>query len=270
MMAGDSWRHQPPIGGIMNRKLAIALTFSLSALPSAVNAKQFIMSLQGKPWQRSWVDKGDEAVDTFGEKTGVRFFEAPGLLKERGQIMVFVVNGGDAPFTFAPENVSARMEDGTPVPIIPYQQLLIEADKARKKRAFAAAMGVFGNSLSAASAGNTYGSFNGTAYGPGGTVNAYGTYSGYDATAAAIAQQNAQRQNQQLIANKEAQNAAAQRELGYAYQISTVEPQGKQGGLITIELPKKLRAAKQPVSVVFTIAAGPDTHQVYATFTPVK
>ena len=124
--------------------------------------------------------------------------------------------------------------------------------------------------MSAAGAGNTYGSFNGTAYGSGGTVNAYGTYSGYDATAAAIAQQNAQRQNQQLIANKEAQNAAAQRELGYAYQISTVEPQSKRGGLITIELPKKLRASKVPVPVTFTIAAGPETHEIHATLTPMK
>lgn len=228
------------------------------------------MSLQAKPWQKAWVSRGDEAVDTFGEKTAVRLFEASGLLKERGQIMVFVANGGDTSFTFAPENVSARMEDGTPVPIIPYQQLLVEADKARKKRAFWAAMGAMGNSLSAANAGNSYGSFNGTASGSGGTVNASGTYSGHDATAAAIAQQNAQHQNQQLFENNKAQNAMAQRELGYAYQISTVEPGARQGGLITIELPKKLRASKAPVPIVFYVIAGNETHEIRATFTPVK
>ncbi len=254
----------------MVRSLVAALCLAGVADPSVADAKQFVMSLQAKPWQKAWVNRGDEAVDTFGQKTAVRLFEASGLLKERGQIVVLVANGGDTSFTFAPENVSARMEDGTPVPVIPYQQLLVEAGKARKKRAFAAAMGVFGNSLSASSAGNTYGSFNGTAYGAGGTVNAYGTYSGYDATAAAIAQQNAQRQNQQLVANKEAQNAAAQRELGYAYQISTVEPGTRQGGLITIELPKKLRASKAPVPIVFSVVAGSETHEIFATFTPVK
>jgi hypothetical protein len=253
----------------MNRSVAGTFIVAAIAAHSTANAKQFVMSLQGQPSQKSWVDKGDETIDTFGQKTAVRFFEVSGLLKKRGQVMVFAANGGDTSFTFAPQNVSAQLEDGTTVPVIPYAQLLVEADKARKKRAFAAAMGVFGNSLSAASAGNTYGSFNGTAYGAGGTVNAHGTYSGYDATAAAISQQNAQRQNQQLIANKEAQNAAAQRELGYVYQISTVEP-GIKGGLITIELPKKLRSSKVPVPVIFTVVAGTETHEIHATFTPVK
>lgn len=254
----------------MMRAFAFALLATTAVTPSIACAKQFVMSLQASPGQRAWVSNGNEAVDTFAQTTGARLFEASGLIKERGQIMVFVVNGGPTSFTFAPENVTARLEDGTAVPIIPYQQLLVEANKARKKRAFAAALGAFGNSMSAASAGNTSGSFSGTAYGPGGTVNAYGTYSGYNSTAAAIAQQNAQRQNQQLFANRESQNAAAQRELSYAYQVSTVDPQGKQGGLITIELPKKVRASKVPVAVIFAITAGPETHQVHATLTPIK
>src|SRR3546814_9466808 len=115
----------------MARSFAVALFLTAIATPAVASAKQFVMSLQAKPWQKAWVSRGDEAIDTFGKNTAVRFFEASGLIKKRGQIVVFVANDGDTSFTFAPENVSASMEDGTPVLVIPYQQLAVEAEIGR-------------------------------------------------------------------------------------------------------------------------------------------
>src|SRR3546814_12071792 len=87
----------------MARSFAVALFLTAIATPAVASAKQFVMSLQAKPWQKAWVSRGDEAIDTFGKNTAVRFFEASGLIKKRGQIVVFVATDGDTSFTRSEE-----------------------------------------------------------------------------------------------------------------------------------------------------------------------
>ncbi len=244
----------------------------LAALSTPAMAGGFTMHLVPNEKQQARVEQGLEAIDSDGTTSAIRFVEPSETFKKRGLITVYFANNGDRSFTAGPENVSATAEDGTPVSIISIQQLAREEKKRQTWAAIAAGLAAAGNSMNAAYAGNTYGTatYSGNTYGNVGGygynshTTGYATYSGYDATAAAIANQNANIQNERIFSNLAQRRANGEAALRSLLNTTTVDPHAALGGMITFELPSKMRSSKLPIPVTFVVEAGGERHEIKA------
>ena len=231
-------------------------------------AAKFNMQLTVSPQQASRMESGVAAVDDSTPGSSVRLIQAEGDLKKRGSVQIIVMNQGDKPFNFGPENVTAKLADGTVVPIITYEQLAHEERKRQTWMAIAAGLSAAGNSMSAASSGyysgtatyhgSTYGSFGSTPY----NSSTFGTatISGYDAGRAQVAQSIANQQNQATFDRMAEQNASNMKALKAYMRTTTVDPQQMFGGSVTFELPKAARDAKTDVQMTFVVAINGESH----------
>lgn len=209
------------------------------------------------------------AVDDTGASSSVRLVQAEGDLKKRGGIELLVMNHGDKPFNFGPENVTATLADGTPVTIITYEQLVHEEKKRETWRAIAVGLAAAGNSMSAANAGfysgtatysgSSFGSFGTTPYSA--TTFGTATYSGYNAGQAQLAQSAANLQNQANFDRMAEQNAANMQALKAYMRTTTVDPQQMFGGSVTFELPKQARDSRVDVPVTFVVTINGEEHK---------
>ena len=183
-------------------RLVVCGAAALALYSSPVVAAKFTMQLTAGTHQSLRMESGVAAVDDSTAGSSVRLIQAEGTLKKRGAIQVLVMNQGDKPFNFGPENVTAKLADGTPVAIITYEKLVREEKRRQAWRAVAAGLAAAGNSMSAASSGyysgtahysgNSFGTFGGTPY----NSSTFGTatYSGYNAGQAQLAQSGANAQ----------------------------------------------------------------------------
>ena len=235
-------------------------------------ATEYVMHLQPGEHQQERVTSGVEILDSNGPLSAVRFVEPNGSFKKRGALEVYFLNASEDPFNVGPENVTAKLDDGTIVPIIGYEQLAREEKRRQGWARFGAALAAAGNASSAANAGNTYGTatYSGNTFG---SVGGYGyqshttgfaTYQGNDPSAAAIAGQTAQRQNEAIAARLAERRQQGDVELSRSFRTTTVDPNGLSGGRVTFELPAKARNAKGPVNLTFTVGAGTDQHTIKA------
>src|SRR5689334_14933235 len=102
----------------------IALGAALLALTSTpASASRFAMQLSASPQQTSRMESGVAAVDDTTPSSTVRLIQPDDDVRKRASIALLVMNHGDKPFNFGPENVSAKLADGTAVLIITYEQL---------------------------------------------------------------------------------------------------------------------------------------------------
>jgi hypothetical protein len=166
------------------------------AIASPAVAAKFTMQLTPSAEQVARMEAGVAAVDNSAAGSSVRLLQAEGDLKKRGSIQVLVMNHGASAFNFGPENVTAKLGDGTPVAIITYERLVKEEKRRQTWRAIAVGLAAAGNSMNAANAGyyhgtgtysgSTFGTFGSTPYNSfsSGTV----MVSGYNAGQAQLAQ----------------------------------------------------------------------------------
>jgi hypothetical protein len=218
------------------------------------------------------MESGVAAVDDSTARSSVRLIQAEGDLKKRGEIGVLVMNQGDKPFTFGPENITAKLADGTPVPIITYDQLVKEEKRRQTWAAIAAGLAAAGNSMSAANSGyysgtatysgSTFGTFGSTPY----NASTFGTatVSGYDYGRAQLAQSVANAENQATFARMAEQNAANMKALKAYMRTTTVDPQQMFGGSVTFELPKAARGSKNDVPMTFVVTINGEGHKFEA------
>src|SRR6476620_8664625 len=96
-------------------RLVVCGAIGVAFVPSSAIAAKFNMQLSAGPQQVSKMQSGVAAVDDTTASSSVRLIQAEGDLKKRGQIQLLVMNHGDKPFNFGPENVSAKLADGTQV-----------------------------------------------------------------------------------------------------------------------------------------------------------
>ena len=142
----------------MNRLIVSATVLAGCIAQPAVAAK-FAMHLRPAAGQVARVEQGVAALDSQSETLSVRLIQHEGDVKKRGSIQLLVMNHGARPFNFGPENVTAKLADGTPVAIISYEQLVKEEKKRQMWAAVAAGLAAAGNSMSAANAGYVSGIF---------------------------------------------------------------------------------------------------------------
>jgi hypothetical protein len=117
----------------MKRLVLGASVLALFSSPAV--AAKFAMQLNPGPQQISRMQSGIAAVDDSTPNSSVRLIQADGDLKKRGAIQILVMNQGDKPFNFGPENVTAKLADGTPVAIVTYEQLVKEEKRRETWRA---------------------------------------------------------------------------------------------------------------------------------------
>lgn len=178
---------------------AVALAF----IGAPASAAKFTMQLNAGSEQVSRMESGIAAVDNSTPGSSVRLIQAEGNLKKRGLIQLLVMNHGDTPFNFGPENVTAKLADGTPVAIITYEQLVREEKRRQTWAAVAAGLAAASNSMAAANSGYYHGTgtYSGSTFGTFGSTpyqsSTFGTatVSGYDYGQAQVAQSIANQQN---------------------------------------------------------------------------
>lgn len=248
----------------------VAVGAALIALgSSSALAAKFTMQLNAGPQQISRMESGVAALDDSSAGSSVRLVQSEGDLKKRGSIELLVMNHGQAPFTFGPENVSATLADGTPVPIVTYEQLVHEEKRREMWAAIAAGLAAAGNSMSAASSGyysgtgtysgSTFGTFGSTHY----SAMSTGTVmvSGYDYGRAQAAQSLANAENQATFDRMAQQNAANMKSLKAYMRTTTVDPQQMFGGTVMFDLPKAARGSRTDVRVTFVVTINGEQHK---------
>ena len=249
------------------RKFAFAAFVLAFASPAA--ATRFSMQLNPAPQQATRMESGIAAVDDSTPNSSVRLVQAEGDLKKRGVIELLVMNHGDKPFNFGPENVTGKLADGTPVAIITYEQLVHEEKKRETWAAIAAGLAAAGNSMSAANSGyysgsvnysgSTFGTFGNTPY----TANTFGTatVSGYDYGRAQAAQSLANAENQASFARMAESNSARMGALKAYMRTTTVDPQQMFGGSVTFELPRAAQQSKTDVPMTLIVTINGEEHK---------
>jgi hypothetical protein len=231
---------------------------ALLALATPASATRFGFQLIPSPQQASRMQNGIAAVDDSMPSSTVRIVQPDDDLKKRSSLQILVMNEGDRPFNFGPENVTATLADGTPVAIITYDQLLHEEKKRETWRAIAAGLAAMNSGQSYGTAnysGSTFGSVGGTPF----TSYSSGTatVSTYDAGAAAV-------QNQIIFDRLASTNAASREALQANIRTTTVDPQQMFGGTVMFELPKAARSSKTDVPITFLVTINGEQHKFAA------
>jgi hypothetical protein len=257
------------------RRYLIALV-AYGAFTTPAIAAKFDMNLQASPEQTFRLLHGVRALDSASPHSTVRLIQAEGPIKKRSTVQVLVMNHGEKPFDFGAESVSARLADGTSVPIITYERLMKEEKKHQMWAAIATGLGAAGNSMNAANAGyvsgsatysgSTYGTFGSTPYSAHTSGTAYVT--AYDPARAQVAQSIANQENQanfERLADRHAANIQA---LGGMLRTTTVDPGQMFGGSVMFELPTSVRRSKGPVPVTFFVNVGGEEHRFEAVLQP--
>jgi hypothetical protein len=172
--------------------------------------------------------------------------------------VVALYNLTNAPLQFAVANVSvAQMIDNQRVglKVYTFDELVVEEKRRQTIQAFATGLAVAGNAMSAANAGN----YNSTAtvYGPRGTATM--NVSGYDPTAAAIAQNRVAVQNEAMIADA---IATGQSNMGAlersVIKDNTLFPREWYGGQLQFDPP----TGSSSKTYIITLPVGSDVHQI--------
>jgi hypothetical protein len=243
---------------------------SLLALASSqAIASKFSMQLNASAQQTARMESGVVAVDDTTGGSSVRLVQSEDDLKKRGSVGVVVMNQSDKPFNFGPENVTAKLSDGTPVAIITYEQLAKEEKRREMWAAIGAGLAAAGNTMSASNSGyySGYGTYHGSTYGSFGSTpfnaSSSGTVmvSGYDYERAQAAQSAANAQNQATFARIAEQNAANLKSLKAYMRTTTVDPQQMFGGTVLFELPKAARDSKADMPVTFVVIVNGEEHK---------
>ena len=142
-----------------------------------------------------------------------------------------------------------------PLKVYTYEELVAEERKRQAWAAFATGLAAAGNAMSAANAGHY--NANATVYSPSGVRNV--SISGYDPTAAAIAQSNAAAQNDAMIAatiERGRQNLDALEQS--VIKDNTLFPGEWYGGRLVFDPPD----GDADKNYQITIQVGPDLHQI--------
>jgi len=232
----------------------IYCAFALALIAAPANAAKFTMQLKPTAEQISRMQGGIASVDSHTALSSVRLVQPEGDLKKRGAVQIIVMNHGDQPFNFGPENVTARLADGTAVAIISYDQLAREEKSRQTWRAIAAGLASMNSGQY-----STTGTYSGSSHGTVGTTSYSGfhsgmaTVSGTDPVAAAI-------ENRRIFDNLAARNAAGREALQQNIRTTTVDPEQMFGGSVAIELPKSVHKGTADVPMIFTVTVGGDVH----------
>lgn len=251
---------------------ATGLAVALMAVPMPAHADNYTLAVAPDAAQTIRYDRGISSIDSVQEHSIVRFVNVAGNDKKTASFVIGVVNAGDQPLNFGPENVTIRPTGMKAIALTTYEQAIEAERKKQGKEKFWAGVAAFGRGLSAADAGNTYSSgiYSGTANGYVGsshvTAQTSGIYSGtqHNSGAALAAQRNAQEMNAQDRAALEQRWANRSATTGNLLRTTTVDPGTMYGGIVIFPISKELKSTRAPVQVTIEVDVGGEKHTFLA------
>lgn len=251
---------------------ATGIAAALMAVPMPAYAENYTLAVAPSAAQTIRYDRGIASIDSVQEHSVVRFVNVAGNDKKTVSFVIGVVNAGDQPLNFGPENVTIRPAGMKTIALTTYEQAIEAGRKKQKKEKFWAGVAAFGRGLSAADAGNTYssGSYSGTASGyvenSHVTAQTSGIYSGtqYNSGSALAAQRNARDMNAQDRAALEQRWASRSATTGNLLRTTTVDPGAMYGGIAIFPISKELNSTRAPVQVTIEVDVGGEKHTFLA------
>lgn len=257
----------------MDRRILATSIFAVASISAPAIAAEYVLDVIAKPGQTSRFEDGREALDDVTPTSSVRILEPRQQTPKQGGFRVYVVNNSGKPFNFGPESITVKLQDGTSIAMLTYQDLLKQEKRREAWQALAVGLAAAGRNMQASQAGysygsatytgNTYGSFGSTPY----TANSYGTatYSGYNAGAAFAAQSVANEQNQRDLQAMQLGQAARREDLAQIMKMTTVDHGQAFGGIVQYMIPSTVRSSKVPVPITIEVRTGDEVHTFQAT-----
>lgn len=240
-------------------------TFAALSFSSGAMAKDtFLDVVAVGDRQRARMEVGVEAIDSALEHSSVRIVESEEKTGKRGRFSIAAFNASGSPVNFGPENVTITLADGSPLTVVPYERLVKEQKNRMLWASVLGGVAAVSNNMAASDAGYQSGTvaYSGTTFSRYGTFNSRGTgtYSGYNAAAANVAQASADAQNEAMFDRLAASNAASLQALKANLRTSTIDAGASFGGLITFDIPSNARKPKQPLSLQIVVEIAGDKH----------
>ena len=204
-----------------------------------------------------------DAIKSHSVVTVVSILDA--LPDKQSTFRVFVLNKGDTPITFGPEDVTIEYGDGKHVTMTTREDLEGRLRRDIKRRQ---ALAVLGGAFSAQAAnGYTTGSFSGTTnYGE----QVSGSYSGYDAALAQKQQQEVRKQSEVVNRAIQTRQLIGGQALESMLQRSTVEPGISFGGIVAYDAPSSFKRLEKSGQIVIVVNVGGEEHRIRAKVSQVR
>lgn len=265
-------------GNQMVRRILATSMFAVGFISSSAIAAEYVLDVTAKPEQTSRFEDGREAVDSATPTSSARILEPRQQTSKQGGFRVYVVNNSGKPFNFGPESITVKMQDGTTIAMLSYQELLKKEERRQAWRAFAVNLAAASRNLQASQAGqrtemisysgSTNGTFGGTPF----AANSSGTamVSRHDPSAVISAQLVADQQNQRDIAAMQLTQAAKREDLAQMLKMTTVDHEQVFGGVVHYLIPPTVRASKAPVPITIEVRAGDEVHTFQVTLAKYK
>lgn len=245
-----------------NALLVVAAPLLLLAVPQPVWAKPAVVIVQPEGSQVMTMESGAQIItsDLPGSTVIMR---APEPFEDGRTVIFFTfVNKGAAPVNVGPENVSTAQ-----IALVSYDKLMAEQKNREGWRKFGEALTAVGNSLSASDAGRqntvtTFGGYANCGFGCGGTYTGTAVSSTYSPYAAQQARLQADAQNSAAAAAMHSDHASARGAIAANLRTTTVMPGHYITGMLTFEVPRKVRRGKQASPMALYIRVGSDVHVI--------
>lgn len=243
-----------------NVLMVAAAPFLLLSAPLPVWAKPAVVIVQPEGSQVISLESGAQIITS----------ELPGSIVvmrtpepfEGGRTRVFFtfVNNGQVPVNVGPENITSAQ-----IAVVSYDKLMAEQKSSEGWRKFAEVLTAVGNSLSATDAGRqstvtSYGGYANCGYGCGGTYTGSAVSNTYSPYAAQQARLQADAQNRAAAAAMHLDHASARGAIAANLRTTTVMPGHYITGMLTFEVPRAVRRAKQASPMALYIRVGSDVH----------
>ena len=117
--------------GTITAAACVALGFGAPAA-----AAKYVLDVTARAEQPSRFEDGREVVDDATPTSSVRVMEPRQQTPKQSGFRVYVTNNSGKPFNFGPENITVRLQDGTAVAMLTYQDLM---KQSRTSQEFASA-----------------------------------------------------------------------------------------------------------------------------------
>jgi len=259
-------------GNDMRSSIAICIAWTVGFWATSAFAAEYVLNVTATSGQTSRYEDGRETIVDTGAAATVKILEPKAPTPKQSGFRIYVLNAGDSPFNFGPENIRVKIGEVS-YAMLSYGDLLRKQKKREAWQAVAMGFAAAGRNMQASQAGYNYGTatYTGQTYGTVGatpyTANTFGTgtYSGYNAGAAFAAQSIADQQNRRDMQDMMLNQAAARAELDQLMKTTTIDPGQVFGGIVQYMMPVEVQRSKVPVPVSIEITAGSEIHVFHAT-----
>jgi hypothetical protein len=256
----------------------IGLITLAATIATPVCAKEYSLDFMRTVSQASRLERGVEIIDSVQQNTAVRIVEIVQPDKKTVSFVIGVLNKGNVPFVFGPENVTVRPAGFQPMALVTYDDAMAVERKRQKRERFLGSIAALSRNMSAADAGTRYssGSYSGISSGMVGGQPVSGFSSGsfsvttHDSGAQLAAQRDAAALNRQARNDLEARWAMRSASHDTLLRPTTVDPGAVFGGYAKFNINRELSKAQASLPITIDVVVGSERHIFVAQLNIIK